>query len=102
MATATITLTLPTTRADGSAFAAADYGGATIFADGSFLTTLSAPELVATDAAVVPGTTVYTVSIFDTQTPPVTSALSEPVTAPVLVVPPLAAPGSPTITVTVA
>lgn len=101
MSTATITLTLPTTRADGTPFAAADYGGASIFANGTLLTTLAAPSLVATDAAVVPGVTVYTASIFDTQIPAVSSALSDAVTAPPLAVPPLAAPGSPNLSVTV-
>ena len=102
MATATITITLPTTRKDGSAFAATDYGAATVFRDGAPIATLAAPELMATDSAVVPGTSVYTALIVDTQTPPVASELSAPVTAPVLGVTPLAAPGAPTLTVTVA
>lgn len=99
MATATITLTLPTTRADGTPFAASDYGSAQVLKDGAVLTTLTAPNLVATDSLVVPGASVYTASISDTQTPPATSALSAPVTAPAAA---LAAPGAPSLSVTVA
>lgn len=96
MAAALITLSLPTTRADGTPFPASDYGGAHILSNGQVLATLTAPALSFVDPSVVPGVTVYTATIFDTQTPPVVSAASGPVTAPSA---PLAAPSAPGITV---
>ena len=102
MATATITVILPTTRADGSAFGSGDYGGGTVYRDGVAVAQLVAPSLTATDAGVVPGVSVYTATIFDTQSPAVTSGLSQAVTAPGVVVPVLAAPSAPGLTVTVA
>lgn len=100
MATATITVVLPTTRKDGTAFTPADYGSANIFKDGVSIASLTAPALVAADTAVVPGVSVYTCTITDTQSPPQVSDLSAPVTAPKSAV--LAAPGAPALTVTVA
>ena len=100
MANATITLVLPTTRTDGSAFSASDYGGAHILRDGAKVASITAPALSFVDASLAPGTYAYTASVFDTQTPSVESALSAAVSATVVAV--LAAPSAPTLTVVVA
>lgn len=101
MANATVSLVLPSTRVDGSAFGTADYGGAHVFRDGVAIGTVAAPALSFVDANLAPGTYVYSASVFDMQVPPVEGA--QGVAAAVTVVPVvLAAPGVPVVTVTVA
>lgn len=100
MSTATVTLLLPTTRTDGTAFGTADYGGAHIFRDGAQIGSVAAPSLVFTDALPGPGTFTYTATVFDVQSPPAESGAS--VAVAVTVAAPLASPSAPTITVTVA
>lgn len=102
MASVLVTVTLPTTRTDGSPFTAADYGGAHIFrADNggtaTQLGTVTAPGLTFTDSNVpAPDNAAYTASVFDTSTPPLESAQSA--AADVTVPAPVAAPSAPTIT----
>ena len=50
MSIATISISLPTTRADGTPFDASMYGGAHILRDGTIIVTLAAPSLVGVDA----------------------------------------------------
>ena len=103
MADKLVTVILPTTRTDGSAFTAADYGGAHIFrsddggANFNKIATVLAPALTFVDQNVAVGTHQYDASIFDTQTPPVESADSPAVESDVAAV--LAPPSAPTITV---
>jgi hypothetical protein len=100
MANATVSLVLPATRVDGSAFGTADYGGAHVFRDGVALGTVAAPALSFVDSGLAPGTYVYSASVFDAQVPPVEGA--QGVAAAVTVAAVLAAPGVPVVTVTVA
>jgi endoglucanase len=66
--------TLPSTRTDGSAVTAADLGSANIYKNGAKYATLNAPVTVGetwTDTVAAVSGDKYTVSINDTQTPPV-------------------------------
>ena len=106
MANALVTVALPTTRTDGTAFSAADYGGTHIFRsdDGGStfnkIATILAPALTFTDTDVAVGAHQYDASVFDTQVPPVESAASANVEYDVAAV--LAPPAAPTVTVTAA
>lgn len=79
---ATITISaLPTTRADGSAVSASDIGPAHFYKNGTLVSTSAAPAAVGTaytDTVQAVDGDSWTVSILDTQSPPVEGAQSAP------------------------
>ncbi len=103
MTDVTLSISDPTTRADGTALAASDLASINIWrTDGSaaavMVGTLSplASPLTFTDNNVSVGSHGYQVTATDKQVPPLTSALSD--VFPVVIAAPLAAPSAPTIT----
>jgi hypothetical protein len=98
----TLTLALPTTRADGTPLAAASIANLSVWrASGSAAAVVvgsvlpSASPLVFVDNNLAAGAYGYQVSATDTQNPPLTSALSD--VFPVVIAGALAAPSPPTI-----
>ena len=95
----TVTVTLPTTRADGSAFAATDYSAAHIFKDGKQIGSITAPALTFVDPTpLTPGAYSYTATIVDTlgqESDPSVAVVATVAAQPVK-------PSAPTIAVTLA
>lgn len=95
---ALVSFSLPKTYADGStAWPAANYGGASVFRDGTQVGTVAAPGLTYNDTNIPIGTHTYTVEIKDTVT-----GLYSAASATVSYVQAGQPPGAPTITSVVA
>lgn len=77
---ATLTLTLPTARKDGTAATAAMCASINIYKDGVKYANIPASTLTWSDPVTAVNGDVYTVSVVDTQTPAVEGTPSSPVT----------------------
>jgi hypothetical protein len=107
MSSVALTITLPTTRSDGSAAALTDIASVTILRDPGTgpvpLTTLAgpftSPTVTYTDASPATGSDAYSAFCTDMQSPPVQGATSAPVS--VSIVAALAPLSAPTVTAVV-
>lgn len=106
MQVATITIaSLPTVRSDGTPVSASDIGVANFYKNGTKVATSGAAAAVGTaftDTVQAVNGDSWTVSIMDTQTPPVEGVQSSAFIVSGVQAPPLAQLGAPTITGTVA
>lgn len=95
---------LPTTRTDGSALSASDLSAAQVYKNGAVVGAIAAPIAVGssfTDTVAAVNGDVWTATVLDKQTPPAESTQSAPQVVSGVVTT-LAAPGAPTITLSVA
>jgi hypothetical protein len=100
MAKATVVITYPTTRSDGSALPTNRIGGAHVLRDGNIVGTVSYPSSTFDDPTdLAPGTYQYQASVFDTNPAVKEGDLSQAEAVTVVAVE--AAPSAPTISVTV-
>lgn len=100
VAKATINITLPVNRKDGTAFTPAMYSAANIYKNGVKYATVAAPALTWSDTVAAVNGDSYTVSIVDTETPAVEGDRSTPFVVTISTA--LSPPSAPTITGSVA
>lgn len=96
----TLNWILPTSREDGSAFTAANYGSANIYKAGVKYASVAAPALTFADTVTAVNGDTYRVTIVDTQSPAVEGAQSTAFVATVAT--PLSPPAAPILSGTVA